>query len=300
MILLVAHAESGAAFIPEADRTIEEIARVNQSSGRSQAVQLDLTLSIGDHGVVARGELISHPSGLARLELRGLRGRVDRYLLSGSELLAAKDGVALPRSQPMLQPWFFLQPSSGITLQAALGAFDIMTDQIGLATCGEQDCFVIGDPRLAAPLPPPEPEIPIVPDGGEVIEDPLAALAIDDEVQPDEDSALIVLFEEERVELPEDAVVPRLWVDTQELQVRRIDRADGVFTILGPVVAFEKLRVPAWLEIFEPGEETLRFNVDRAVSVNAPPTAFSRDWVFAPVAPTAEAGGEADVQSGSR
>ncbi len=60
------------------------------------------------------------------------------------------------------------------------------------------------------------------------------------------------------------------------------------------MVSFEKLRVPAWLEIHEPGEEPIRFDVDRAVAVNAPPTAFSRDWVFAPVEPPAAAEGSAE------
>jgi hypothetical protein len=307
-IVPVLAATSGSAFIPEADRTIEEIARVNRSSGRSQAVQLDLTMSIGDRGMVARGQLISHPSGLARLELRGLRGRVDRYLLSGDELLAAKDGLPLTRPQPMLQPWFFLQPSSGITLRAALDAFDVMSDQIGLATCGDQDCFVIGDPRLAAPLPDPEEAALVGEEGGEVIEDPLAlpgeGLAGEAPSALKESDATVDSAGSEgsplqgpAMVLSQDAWLPRLWVDTQELQVRRIDRADGVFTIFGPVVSFEKLRVPAWLEIHEPGGEPIRFDVDRAVAVNAPPTAFSRDWVFAPVEPSAGAEGSTEGET---
>jgi len=74
---------------------------------------------------------------------------------------------------------------------------------------------------------------------------------------------------------------------------RRIDRADGVFMIVGPMVAFEKLRVPAWLEIHEPEAEPIRFEIDSAVAVNAPPKAFSRTWLTTPVEPEARGGAAA-------
>jgi hypothetical protein len=116
---------------------------------------------------IATGQLVSHPSGLARLELRGSGGRVDRYLLSGSELLAAKDGEALDDPQPILQPIFLLQPSSQETLRVALESFGVDSRWIGVAPCGELDCYVFGDPALAAPevhrlplrcpIPPPHP-----------------------------------------------------------------------------------------------------------------------------------------------
>jgi len=293
------------AFIPQADRTMRAIAKVNRSSGRSQALQLDLTMRVGDRDPVARGQMISHPSGLARLELRGVNGRLDRYLLSGRELLGAKNGEPLDQPQPLLQPYFFLQPSTETTLRAALQAFDVLSDSIGLAPCGEQDCFVIGDPRLAAPLPDPEHALAAV-DEGDVIADPLELLAEGGSAEgtlydlaadaqggligPDgqtHSNGLMAMAKLEGPELmiPEDAHLPRLWVDTDDLQVRRIDRASGVFTIFGPIVSFEKLMVPAWFEIHEPGAEAIRFEVDRAVQVNAPPKAFSRKWVYAPTTP---------------
>jgi hypothetical protein len=49
------------------------------------------------------------------------------------------------------------------------------------------------------------------------------------------------------------------------------------------MVDFEKLRVPGWFEIHEPGEQVIRFEVGRAVQVNAPPQAFSRKWLLTPV-----------------
>jgi len=284
------------AFIPKSDRTIREIAKVNESSGRSKAIQLELTMRIGEQDPIARGQLVSHPSGLARLELRGFSGRVDRYLLTGSELLGAKDGLRIDRPQPLLQPLFLMQPSTSSTLRTALESFDILSAAIGLATCGDHDCFVIGDPRLAAPLPERDPDFFVL-EEDDVLLDPLGleseeyALATDAEetlLGPDGQALEMASADEEALDgpelsIPEDALLPRLWVDTEDLQVRRIDRASGVFTIFGPVVSYERLMVPAWFEIHEPGAEAIRFEVDRAVQVNAPPQAFSRKWLLAPV-----------------
>jgi hypothetical protein len=256
------------AMIPSASRTMKAIAEVNRAAGRTKAIELELTMRIGDQPPVAVGELISHPSGLARLELRGYNGRVDRYLLTGDELVAAKNGQPFDHPQPMLQPYFLLQPDSETTLRAALETFGIRSEWIGLATCGDEDCFVIGDPRLAAPLPKRLAD----PSMG----DSEAAAGGDAGAKGDE------LVGPELV-LPEDGFIPRLWVDTQNLEVRRIDRGDGVFLLLGPIVAFDKLQVPAWLEIHAPGEKVIHFDVGRAVQVNAPPQAFSRKWLLAPV-----------------
>lgn len=306
---LLALASIAHAFIPEADRTIREIAKVNRSSGRSQAIQLELTMRVGQRDPVARGQLITHPSGLARLELRGFNGRIDRYLLSGRELAGAKDGFRIDRPQPLLQPLFFLQPSTSSTLETALETFDVMSDVIGLATCGDQDCFVIGDPRLAAPLPQRDADYFVL-EGDGVLHDPLGpdadeyALAADTLVGPDgrrvfgggEES-----LDGPELSVPEDTLLPRLWVDTEDLQVRRIDRANGVFTIFGPVVSFDRLMIPAWFEIHEPGAEPIRFEIDRAVQVNAPPQAFSRKWLLAPVGdppPGADGGPAASAPQG--
>ncbi|HEB91520.1 MAG TPA: hypothetical protein ENI85_18235 [Deltaproteobacteria bacterium] len=278
------------------------IAQVNRASGRTSAIAMDLTMRVGDREPIASGELITHPSGLARLELRGYGGRIDRYLLSGDELLAAKDGEVLERPQPMLQPLFLLQPDTEATLRAALRAFGVESDWIGIAPCGEQDCFVIGDPRLAVR------SADATDDGSTeatVLDDPLAGTTGEADpggqpmgTVPDESTESGALsgplLRGVRGEAstdddgaPEQRLIPRLWVDMQRLQVRRIDRAGGVFTVFGPMIHFDKLEVPAWFEIHEPGAQTIRFEVDRAVAVNAPPQAFSRKWLFAPVGPPA-------------
>jgi hypothetical protein len=272
------------AFVPNANRTMKAIAKVNRASGRTNAIQLDLTMRIGDQKPIAVGELISHPTGLARLELRGYGGRVDRYLLSGSELLAAKDGQHLDRPQPMLQPFFLLQPATETTLSAALKTFGVQSEWIGLAPCGEQDCFVIGDPRLA--VAPPVSSLGLPSSEQDVLDDPLGELG--------SGAALDGPLAGPVLALPEDGLIPRIWVDTRELQVVRIDRKSGVFIIFGPIKSFDKLKVPAWFEIHEPGAPVIRFEVDRAVEVNAAPQAFSRKWLMAPVEePAGEAGAAA-------
>ncbi len=279
------------AYVPRADRTLDAIARVNKSSGRSQALQLELTMRIGERDPIARGNLISHPSGLARLELRGFNGRVDRYLLSGSELSGAKDGIALDYPQPMLQPLFFLQPSTGATLRAALDAFGVRVDSVGLATCGEDDCYVIGDPRLASTLSPDELDARIAADraaqgtlrsmraelgDSRLGKDLGQLLALRNKASAIQADATGIL----EFEVGPDARLTRLWVDTENLQVRRIDRDDGVFTIFGPVVSHDRLMLPAWFEIHEPEADPIRFEIDRAVPVNAPPQAFGQQWLF--------------------
>ncbi|MEE8164456.1 MAG: hypothetical protein V3T64_02705, partial [Myxococcota bacterium] len=221
------------AVIPLADRTMKAIAGVNRASGRSQALQLELTIRIGDAPPIGSGELISHPSGLARLEVRGRDGRVERYLLSGDELLGTINGRGVSRPRPLLQPFFLLQLASEVTLRAALESFGIQSDSIGLAPCGEQDCFVIGDPRLAAPLLLPA----ALPESG-VLGDPLTDLdgtdlegseGEENDPRPDE-AGFLDLGGRAELELGDapgepthdslessvmNGRLPRLWVDTQ-------------------------------------------------------------------------------------
>jgi hypothetical protein len=271
------------AVIPLPGRTMRAIAGVNRASGRTKALQLEMKLRIGNEPPIASAELISHPSGLARIEIRGNDGRIDRYLLSGNELVGTKNGEHLFRPRPILQPYFLLQSSSESTLRTALETFGVGTQWIGLAPCGEEDCFVFGDPRLAAPPP----EIEVAPDD-EALEDlGLDTEAIDSRLHsPGDDVLAIAQVVEGRL--------PRFWVDTQDLQVRRIDRADGIFVIFGPVASFEKIQVPAWFEIHDADEAfPMRFEVDRAVHVNAPPKAFDPGWLTPP-----ELGGSVDASTG--
>ncbi len=258
--------QDAGAFVPKPERALAAVAQANLTSGRTQAIQLDLVLRIGDRDAIATGQLVSHPSGLARLELRGSSGRVDRYLLSGPELLAAKDGEPLADPQPMLQPVFLLQPSSQETLRAALESFGVDSRWIGIAPCGDADCYVFGDPELAAP------EVHRIPA-------PKAEQAAD-ELGSD---AMGTLELEARREST--GPVARLWVDTETLQIQRIDRTSGESMVLGPLVRFERLMVPAWFEVLQPGRPPIHFDVKRAIRVNANPQAFNPTWLYSPVDP---------------
>ena len=44
------------AYIPPADRTLRAIAEVNRASGRSKAIQLELTMRIGENAPIASGQ----------------------------------------------------------------------------------------------------------------------------------------------------------------------------------------------------------------------------------------------------
>lgn len=281
--LLLVDASPAGAFVPKPDRALAAIAQANLTSGRTQAIQLDLVMRIGERTALATGQLVSHPSGLARLELRG-GGRVDRYLLSGPELLAAKDGETLESPQPLLQPVFLLQPSSQETLRVALESFGVDSRLIGVAPCGDLDCYVFGDPRLAAPALHRLPTGDSADDGaaapdraGRSGEAP--ALAADEAIDAGRGT-----LELEPVADP-GRPVARLWVDTETLQIQRIDRASGESMVLGPLVRFERLMVPAWLEIEVPGEPTIHLDVRRAVRVNATPQAFNPSWLTSPIDP---------------
>ena len=73
----------------------------------------------------------------------------------------------------------------------------------------------------------------------------------------------------------------------------------GVRIVLGPYVSFERLIVPQWWSIEEPGKRPVRFEVEGVTEVNAPAAAFSKTWLMAPVSggdsqePPAAAGADA-------
>ena len=157
---------AGEAYVPSAEKIARAVARANQAAGRGEPLWADVTLRIGDapdpspapaeEGVpgadasaraaepVATGVLASHPTGLARLELRSRRGFVERHLLQGSEYRASRDGQVLSAPHPFLPPLFMLQAGSGEALQAALGSFGVSSAEVELGRIGDVDCYVLG------------------------------------------------------------------------------------------------------------------------------------------------------------
>lgn len=137
---------AGAAFaaFPSASKIAEAVAEANSVSGRAEPLLLDVDLRIGDAPVSASGVLATHPTGLARLELKSHLGFVERHLLQGDEYRASRDGELLERPHPFLPPVFLLQATSGAALAAALSSFGISEREVVLGRMGEHDCYVFG------------------------------------------------------------------------------------------------------------------------------------------------------------
>jgi hypothetical protein len=132
------------AVIPSAPKIAAAVAAANRKAGRSKPVLLDVTLTIGDGPSVATGVLATHPTGLARLELRSRRGFTERHLLQGSHHTASRDGEMIEEPRHFLPPVFLLQATSGAALTAALASFGIASDEAVLGRVGDYDCWVFG------------------------------------------------------------------------------------------------------------------------------------------------------------
>ncbi|MBW2421684.1 MAG: hypothetical protein JRH19_24310 [Deltaproteobacteria bacterium] len=272
-LLLLLAAAVALAAVPAAERIENAIAETNKAGGRSEALRLEVSLKIGEEGrVVARGELISHPQGLARLELHGAGNLVERHLLQGRELMVSRDGEILDDHRIFLAPFFILQADTPDLLRMALETYEVQADMVGLAMCGEYDCFVIGDPRRQVlPAAPPalrgieQPEGNGEPDNE--FESGLEGPTLDEDGSPPADA---------------DRIWAKLWVDMETYEIRGLDSATGVHVRFGPIASFDDLRVPAWVTIEEPGKGTSRFEVHSASQVTAPASAFTPDWLTSP------------------
>lgn len=134
---------SADAAIPSAEKIANAVAAMNRVSGRAVPVLVDITLTLGDSAVAITGVLASHPTGLARLELR-TEGFIERHLLLGNVHTASRDGQLLSAPYPFLPPVFFLQATSGAALRAALASFGVPDVEVVLGRVGDRDCYVFG------------------------------------------------------------------------------------------------------------------------------------------------------------
>lgn len=139
------------AVIPSAPRIADAVASSNRAAGRATPLWLDVTLRIGEGEPLAQGVLTTHPTGLARLELRSTRGFVERHLVQGSEYGASRDGKLLDEPRPFLPPVFLLQAVSGAALQAALSSFGVASERVELGLGDEHDCYVLGGRAARGP-----------------------------------------------------------------------------------------------------------------------------------------------------
>lgn len=278
------------AHVPRADRVIDAVAVANVSGRRVRALRYTLKLHIGDGPPVAVGDLVSHPTGLARLELRASGGLIERHILLGDQHSAARNARLLVRPRAFLPPLFVLQSNSGAVLEAALETLGVDRNLMGLAPCGENDCYVIGDPTRAVRRPRLAPPVDDV--LGEDVDIDASADASGNGDNSNSESTTEQKAENAK---PAEAVVEEdeaggpteyfasLWVDTVDHRVRQIESRDGVRVVLGPYVSFERLSVPSWWSIEEPGKRPVRFEVEGVIEVNAPAAAFSKAWLMAPV-----------------
>lgn len=139
---------TAAAATPSADKLAGAVAEANRKAGRAKPLLLDVSLRFGDEGATASGTLATHPTGLARLELRGSDG-IERHLLQGNRYAASRNGDRLDDPRPLLPPLFLLQEDTGTALRAALASFGVAASEAGLGLDDDRDCYVIGGRRPA-------------------------------------------------------------------------------------------------------------------------------------------------------
>lgn len=263
-VLLVAAAAS--AYVPPAERVEGAVAETNSAARRNKPLRLEVSLRLAGGDPVAKGELVTHPQGLARLELRTARGMVERHVLQGTEYRASRNGSAISEPRPFLPPLFLIQADSATTFRAALRSYGVWVDAIGLAPCGLRDCYVVGDPGK---VPPPwsgeSPESGADTSAADRLTDaPRLGAGADDG------------------ELGVGAPRTRLWIDIETYDVLRIDFDDGVSVRLGPPGQFDKIRFPQWIQIDDPRRGSALLEVQRVTPVAAPAAAFGNSWLLSP------------------
>ena len=258
------------AFIPDAARVVRAVAARNEDAGRAQPLRLDVVLRIEESDPIGSGILVTHPSGLARLELRGANGVVERHVLQGGEHLAMRNGSRLREPRAFLPPLFLLQADHELELRSGLGQLGANLDSIGLAPCGESDCYVIGDPSRVPPAY--EPAAPEGSDGEREAVDLLTGAPFEPIAPASLGDPLTV-----------DGQRPSIWVDLVTFEPRRIDLRSGVRVWFGPPAQFGRVTVPAWFRIDEPGKRPATFDVLAVSPVDAAAAAFSRSWLEQPV-----------------
>jgi len=160
-----------AAFVPEGNRLLKALAENNQHSGRVHPLQFEVALRTAPETIasapeedtkargestqprtapeagplVARGTLVSLPSGFARLELRFVDGHVERYLQLGKEALATRGGEWVDHPLPFLAPLALLQAGDLETLRMILHQAAIDSNRTTLGHLEGRDAYVLGE-----------------------------------------------------------------------------------------------------------------------------------------------------------
>ncbi len=250
-------------FIPKAERIANATAKANEAGSRTQALQLDLTLRVADRDPIGTGTLVTHPNGLARLELRDAGERVERHLLLGAEHTASRSGKELRKPRAFLPPLFLLQADSPLTLRQALSDYGLDVEAVALAPCGPRICYLLGDPSRVAPPLPTEEELQALLEQGEPPEDPAPRPS-------------------RRVRDDSEESPPAVWIDALSFEIVKMQSQSGVDVVLGPFVAFDEVRFPESIMIQEPGREPVHLDIHKVTPVNAPAADFRRAWLLEP------------------
>lgn len=151
----VCNAPIANAYIPKASKIRGAVAGVNQRNARGTGLRLQVVLFSGaateaggqtsdGKTLLAKGELATHPSGLARLELRGTQNQIERHLMRGGEYLASRNGVMLSDPRPLLFPAFLLQAGDANSLANLFAALGGANEEVALGLLDDRDCYVLG------------------------------------------------------------------------------------------------------------------------------------------------------------
>ncbi|MDE0886144.1 MAG: hypothetical protein OSB70_11485 [Myxococcota bacterium] len=80
-------------------------------------------------------------------------------------------------------------------------------------------------------------------------------------------------------------VSPGLWIDRKSFGIRGLDAVGGVRTRMGPEAVYDGVRFPGWVEIQEPGQETIRLHVLAISPVLGDPEVYGPAWLLEPLNP---------------
>jgi hypothetical protein len=141
------------AFVPPAERILDAIAETNRRDQRTAALAVPVEVRLAGSETPLRGELATHPSGFARLELVHADGTRERHLLRGARHGASRGGSVLDGAEPLVPPLFLLQAGTRGALATALLGLGVEVELAELGHEGRHDCFVIGGREI--PPPPP-------------------------------------------------------------------------------------------------------------------------------------------------
>jgi hypothetical protein len=154
-IVLALLALPALAAIPSANKIAKAVAETNETSGRGGALLLDVQLRLNDREgpPAATGVIATHPTGLARMELKSALGFIERHLLQSDAYQASRNGELLEDDElhPFLPPVFLLQASSGEALSAALRSYGVSEFEVVLGRMNDRDCYVFGGRVVGSP-----------------------------------------------------------------------------------------------------------------------------------------------------